>query len=114
MRSLFASILMIAGAAMLPSLQLPVSRVVHVSVTDPLNRFVTGLDQQNFEIIENGSRRPIADFLATESPIAVELVSEAPLATLSSLFGTEDELIQTQSLADAVIRLGGRRAREKF
>jgi hypothetical protein len=60
------------------------NRLVLVTITDPLNRFVTGLDRDNFEIIENGSRRAITSFSGVDDPIAVAVVSEAPLTDLGT------------------------------
>jgi Ca-activated chloride channel family protein len=81
------------------------NRVVHVSVTDPLNRFVTGLDRENFKIVENGIRRPITGFSNVDSPISLAIVSDVPLAGVSELNRAQDELIQTQSLSAALRQL---------
>jgi hypothetical protein len=87
------------------SAQAPSSkRLAHVTVTDPLGRFVTGIEQERFEIVENGVRRPITDFSDVDSPISLAIVSETPLAA-SSLYRPNDELIQTRSIADALRQL---------
>jgi Ca-activated chloride channel homolog len=46
-----------------------------VTVTDPLNRFVTGLQKTNFRIYENKTRRPVAYF-AQAAPMSVAIVCD--------------------------------------
>jgi len=86
------------------SAQLQSKRLVHVTVTDPLNRFVTGIEQERFQIIENGVHRPITDFSDVGSPISLAIVSETPVA-VSSSDRPNDELIQTRSVSDALRQL---------
>jgi Ca-activated chloride channel family protein len=74
---------------------------VHVTVTDPLNRFVTGIEQERFQIVEKGVRRQITGFSDVNSPITVAIVSETPLPVNSS-DRVADELIQTPSVSDAL------------
>jgi hypothetical protein len=85
--------------------QAPSDRMVQFTVTDPLNRFVTGLDRKIFEVIENGVRRPITGFEGVDSPMAVAIVSDSPLAEASNLNRADDELIQARSVADALRQL---------
>ena len=79
-------------------------RLVHVTVTDPLGRFVTGLEQGGFEIVEDGIRRPITEFSDAGSPISLAIVSDSPVA-VGNLILPNDELIQTRSVTDAVRQL---------
>ena len=79
-------------------------RVVHVTVTDPLNRFVTGLEQEQFQIVEKGVRRPITGFSDVNSPMTVAIVSETPLPVNGSARST-DELIQAPSVSAALRQL---------
>jgi hypothetical protein len=82
-------------------------RLARVTVTDPLNRFVTSLDQESFGVVENGVLRPITDFSSCDSPISLAIVSETPVA-LDSFSRPErpnDELIQTRSVSDAIQQL---------
>jgi hypothetical protein len=80
-------------------------RLVHVTVTDPYGRFVTGLAQEHFEVVEGGVRRAITDFSDVAAPIALAIVSQASLPAASTFNGPEDELIQTASLSDALRQL---------
>jgi hypothetical protein len=87
--------------------QAQTKRLVRVTVTDPLNRFVTSLDQESFGVVENGVLRPITDFSSCDSPISLAIVSETPVA-LDNFSRPErpgDELIQTRSVSDAIRQL---------
>jgi hypothetical protein len=91
-------------AASRVSAQVLSKRHVDVTVTDPLHRFVTGLKQEHFELVENGVRRAITDFSTVDSPISLAIVCEEQLPVAGTL-RTEDELIQTRSLSDALRQL---------
>ncbi len=95
---------MIAGAA-LTSLQAQTPRQIHVTVTDPLNRFVTGLELEHFELIQQGVQRSITGLIPPGSPITIAVVGEAPLKGISGVDGPKDILIQTKTVADALTQL---------
>ena len=99
---LILAAILICGAAaqQVPSNQ---SGLIAVTVTDPLHRFVTGLDRENFAVLENGVARPITYF-SPNSAISVAILSESPIAA-AKLEGPDDELIQTASLPDALRQL---------
>lgn len=48
--------------------------LINVTVTDPLNRFVTGLEKQNFRLYEDKVEQQITDFSAEDAPISIGLV----------------------------------------
>jgi hypothetical protein len=54
------------------NLQAPTKRLLHVTVADPLGRFVTGVERTNFGILENGVRRPITDFTELRNEYVIE------------------------------------------
>jgi hypothetical protein len=88
--------------------QIPLTRpkrLVHFTVTDPLNRFVTGLDQKILEVVENGVRRTTTGFWDVDFPVALAIVSESTLAEASNFNRADDELIQARSVADALQQL---------
>src|SRR2546421_10714132 len=74
------------------------SELIPVTVTDPLNRLVTGLDREHFTILEGGIPRSIVDFSSPDAPIAIAIISQSPVTFLAGLFHSEDELIQTSSV----------------
>jgi len=96
---------MLAGTGFYVSAQqAPVNRLVRVVVTIPGNgKLLTGLAQRNFEIVENGSARPITYFSA-DAPVSVAIVGVAP-ADIARFKRLDDELILTQSLPDALREL---------
>jgi Ca-activated chloride channel family protein len=48
--------------------------LIPVTVTDPLNRFVTGLDRENFRIFEDKSEQKVTHFASEDAPLSVGLV----------------------------------------
>jgi Ca-activated chloride channel family protein len=47
---------------------------VNVTVTDPLNRFVTGLEKEHFRLFEDKVEQSIAQFSAEDAPLSVGIV----------------------------------------
>jgi Ca-activated chloride channel family protein len=63
----------VAGA--MPSIQVNVNLVlVPVSVTDPMNRLVTGLDKDNFQLFDNNTGQVIKSFATEDAPISIGIV----------------------------------------
>lgn len=48
--------------------------LVPVTVTDPMNRLVTGLDRENFEVYEGKERQVVRDFSAEDAPISMGVI----------------------------------------
>src|SRR5713226_569783 len=48
--------------------------LIPVTVTDPLNRFVTGLDRENFRIFEDKNEQKVTHFASEDAPLSVGLV----------------------------------------
>ena len=48
--------------------------LVNVTVTDPYNRLVTGLDRDNFKVFEDGIEQEIRSFSSEDVPISIGLV----------------------------------------
>ncbi len=48
--------------------------LVPATITDPLNRLVTGLDRDNFELFENGERQEIRHFSSEDAPISLGVI----------------------------------------
>lgn len=51
--------------------------LINVSVTDPLNRFVTGLEKEHFRLFEDKIEQQIAQFASDDAPLSVGLVFDA-------------------------------------
>src|SRR5277367_2464588 len=48
--------------------------LINVTVTDPLNRFVTGLDKEHFRLFEDKVEQEISQFSSEDAPISIGLV----------------------------------------
>src|ERR1051325_9979799 len=48
--------------------------LIPVTVTDPLNRFVTGLDKENFKVFEDKKEQVISQFSSEDAPLSVGVV----------------------------------------
>jgi Ca-activated chloride channel homolog len=48
--------------------------LINVTVTDPLNRFVTGLERDNFRLFEDKSEQDISAFSSEDAPLSIGLV----------------------------------------
>src|SRR6516162_3764495 len=90
---------------------------IPVTVTDPLNRFVTGLEAENFRVFEDKAEQKLVQFSNEDAPLAIGLVFdcsgsmgnklEKSRQAVASFFKTanpEDEffLVQFNDTADLV------------
>jgi hypothetical protein len=73
---LFAFVLLLMSAV---HAQQPATRFVHVAVTDPMNRFVAGLNRTHFVVRENGVQRNIATIGTPKDSIAIAVVADGDL-----------------------------------
>lgn len=48
--------------------------LINVTVTDPMNRFVTGLDKEHFQLFEDKAKQEITQFSSEDAPLSVGLV----------------------------------------
>ena len=48
--------------------------LIPVTVTDPMNRFVTGLEKENFRIFENNKEQAISQFSSEDAPLSVGVI----------------------------------------
>src|SRR5207248_7818430 len=48
--------------------------LINVTVTDPLNRFVTGLEKENFRLFEDKVEQKLTHFASEDAPLSVGLV----------------------------------------
>jgi Ca-activated chloride channel homolog len=66
-----------ASAAGSRSVDIRVNRtlvLINVTVTDPLNRFVTGLEKEHFRLFEDKVEQEISQFSSEDAPISIGLV----------------------------------------
>src|SRR4051812_4881584 len=48
--------------------------LIPVTVTDPINRFVTGLEKEHFKVLEDKVEQQIAYFASEDAPLSIGLV----------------------------------------
>jgi Ca-activated chloride channel family protein len=48
--------------------------LVPVTVTDPMNRLVTGLEKENFTLLDNGEKQAIQHFSSDDAPISLGVI----------------------------------------
>ena len=48
--------------------------LVPVTITDPLNRLVTGLDRENFNLFEGKDRQEIKTFSSEDAPVSIGVI----------------------------------------
>jgi Ca-activated chloride channel homolog len=48
--------------------------LVPVTITDPLNRLVTGLDRENFDLFEGKDRQEIKTFSSEDAPVSIGVI----------------------------------------
>jgi VWFA-related protein len=61
----------------LPSVNIRVDSnlvLIPVTVTDPMNRFVTGLEKENFRVFENNKEQVIVQFSSEDAPLSVGVI----------------------------------------
>ncbi|MDX2180774.1 MAG: VWA domain-containing protein [Bryobacteraceae bacterium] len=51
--------------------------LIPVSVTDPLNRFVTGLEKEHFKLFEDKVEQQVTQFASEDAPLSIGLVFDA-------------------------------------
>ena len=99
--ALAAAVLSLLGPSQYSAAQQPADRILYVVVTDRTDRLVTGIEGRYFEVLENGSPRPVTLFDA-DSPVSVAVVGDGPRP---ASLAPQDEFIQAPSIAEAVRRL---------
>src|SRR5689334_750263 len=48
--------------------------LIPVTVTDPMNRFVTGLEKENFKLLEDKVEQEVSQFSSEDAPLSVGVV----------------------------------------
>ena len=51
--------------------------LVPVTITDPMNRLVTGLDKENFQLYEGNSSQQIRTFSAEDAPVSLGVIFDS-------------------------------------
>jgi len=68
--------------------------LVPVTITDPGNRLVTGLEQEDFQVFENGSKQQIRSFANEDAPVSIGIIFDLSGSMSSKLTRARDSIFQ--------------------
>jgi Ca-activated chloride channel family protein len=68
--------------------------LVPITVTDPMNRLVTGLEKEDFQIYENSGEQKIASFVSEDAPVSIGIVFDLSGSMTSKLIRARDSILQ--------------------
>jgi Ca-activated chloride channel homolog len=68
--------------------------LVPVTVTDPANRLVTGLDKENFELFEGKDRQELRNFSSEDAPISLGVIFDMSGSMSSKIERAREAVIQ--------------------
>jgi Ca-activated chloride channel homolog len=74
--------------------------LVPVTVTDPMNRLVTGLEQEDFSIFENNGAQKIKSFAAEDAPVSIGIVFDLSGSMNSKLIRARESILQFAKTAN--------------
>lgn len=74
--------------------------LIPVAVTDPMSRFVTGLDKENFKLLENGIEQEISQFSSEDAPLSIGLVFDTSGSMGSKLQKSREAVKQFLKIAN--------------
>ena len=68
--------------------------LVPVTITDPMNRLVTGLDKQNFQLFEGNSSQEIRTFSSEDAPVSLGVIFDSSGSMSSKMDRAKDAVIE--------------------
>ena len=68
--------------------------LVPVTVTDPMNRLVTGLEQEDFKIFENNGEQHIKSFASEDAPVSIGIIFDLSGSMTSKLIRARESILQ--------------------
>jgi len=68
--------------------------LVPVTVTDPMNRLVTGLEREDFQIYENNKREKISSFANEDAPVSIGIIFDLSGSMTSKLMRARSSILQ--------------------
>jgi Ca-activated chloride channel family protein len=92
-----ASLKMAPGARIAMNVDLV---LVPVTITDPMNRLVTGLEQDDFFIYENNSLQRLKTFATEDAPVSIGIIMDLSGSMTSKLIRARDSVIEFMKTAN--------------
>jgi Ca-activated chloride channel family protein len=74
--------------------------LVPITVTDPMNRLVTGLEQSDFFVFENNNRQKIKTFSCEDAPVSIGIIMDLSGSMTSKLIRARDSILQFMKTAN--------------
>jgi len=74
--------------------------LVPVTITDPMNRLVTGLEQNDFFVYENNSAQKIKTFATEDAPVSIGIIMDLSGSMTSKLIRSRDSILQFMKTAN--------------
>ena len=68
--------------------------LVPVTITDPMNRLVTGLDKANFQLFEGNSSQEIRTFSSEDAPVSLGVIFDSSGSMSSKMDRAKDAVIE--------------------
>jgi Ca-activated chloride channel homolog len=68
--------------------------LVPVTVTDPMNRLVTGLEKEDFKIYENNNEQAIKNFASEDAPVSIGIIFDLSGSMTSKLIRARESILQ--------------------
>ena len=68
--------------------------LVPITVTDPMNRLVTGLEKEDFQLYENNGEQKISTFVSEDAPVSIGIVFDLSGSMSSKLIRARDSILQ--------------------
>jgi Ca-activated chloride channel homolog len=74
--------------------------LVPLTVTDPLNRLVTGLDKDNFFLFENNSAQTIKTFSSEDAPVSIGVIMDLSGSMTNKVIRSRESIVQFMKTAN--------------
>jgi len=68
--------------------------LVPVTITDPLNRLVTGLDRENFQLFEGNAPQEIKTFSSEDAPVSLGVIFDSSGSMSSKMDRAKDAVVE--------------------
>jgi len=68
--------------------------LVPVTITDPLNRLVTGLEKQNFQLFEGSAAQEIRSFSAEDAPVSLGVIFDSSGSMSSKMERAKEAVVE--------------------
>jgi Ca-activated chloride channel homolog len=68
--------------------------LVPVTITDPLNRLVTGLEKENFQLFEGNAAQDIRTFSAEDAPVSLGVIFDSSGSMSSKMDRAKDAVVE--------------------